>query len=537
MSSSYLSRAASPLQTPQSEPIPGSSQVPNSAGGHAWEIGSMDRLRRFLVLGSEGGSYYASERKLTRENIDGVRAALDEHKTDAVREIVNISKSGRAPKNDPALYALAVACAHKDSEVRKLATESIIDVARTGTHLFHFVEFAQSQRGWGPALKKGIAAWYEREDIEQLAYQLVKYRQRDGWTHHDLLRLSHPTAQTKSHAELYDWICGREIWSQVDQVPCPSIAGYLESQRSSSAHRTSELIDKYGSSLPREALNTEHLNSPDVWKAMLKAGMPMTALIRNLATMTRIGVLKPMGNETKLVIEHLTNSENIHKARIHPLSVLGAMTTYTSGYSARGSTSWEPLREIIDALDDTFYLAFKNVEPSNRRTMLALDVSGSMDGYYIAGMPGITPRVGSAAMALITSRTEPNYHIMAFSHKFVPVNISHRERLDNVVHKISSMPFGGTDCSLPIMYALENNIDVDTFVVYTDSETWYGNIHPAQALNKYQRKTGIKSKLIVVGMVSNKFSIADPNNLDMLDVVGFDSAAPQIISDFSSGKL
>jgi len=129
--SSYLSRAASPLWTPQSERIPGSSQVPNSAGGHAWKIGSMDRLRRFLVLGSEGGSYYASERDLTRENIDGVRLALDEHKLDAVREIVDISKAGRAPRNDPALYALAVACAHNDLEVRRLATKSIPQVART----------------------------------------------------------------------------------------------------------------------------------------------------------------------------------------------------------------------------------------------------------------------------------------------------------------------------------------------------------------------------------------------------------------------
>jgi len=54
--------------TPQSLPIPGSDQVPNSAGGYAWKVDDWTRLHRFLVLGSEGGSYYAIERALTAEN-------------------------------------------------------------------------------------------------------------------------------------------------------------------------------------------------------------------------------------------------------------------------------------------------------------------------------------------------------------------------------------------------------------------------------------------------------------------------------------
>lgn len=537
--SSYLSRAASRLQTPQSEPIPGSSQVPNSAGGYVWEIGSMERLRRFLVLGSEGGSYYASEHDLTRENIDGVRLALDEHKLDAVREIVDISKAGRAPNNDPALYGLAVACAHNDPEVRKLATESIPEVARTGTHLFHFADFVQSQRGWGPALKKGVAAWYEREDVERLAYQLVKYRQRDGWTHRDLLRLAHPSPPSPDHRSLYDWVCGRGIEAErlLGDVPLRPVAAFMRAQESETPHETSRLIGEYGSKLPREALHTGHLNSADVWKAMLKARMPLTALIRNLATMTRIGVLRPMGDETKLVVEQLEDAEMIRNARIHPLSVLGAMATYASGNSARGSNSWEPLREIVDALDNAFYLSFGNVEPTGKRTMLALDVSSSMSFRGIAGMPGVSPRVGSAAMALITARTEPEYLFMAFSGEFVPIDISPRMRLDDVVRRINNTPFDATDCALPMLYALEKMINIDTFIIYTDSETYYGQFHPAQALDMYRRKSGIEAKLVVVGMVSNRFSIADPNDRGMLDVVGFDSAAPQLISDFSIGRF
>ncbi len=72
-----------------------------------------------------------------------------------------------------------------------------------------------------------------------------------------------------------------------------------------------------------------------------------------------------------------------------------------------------------------------------------------------------------------------------------------------------------------MLWALENDVEADAFVIYTDSETWAGAIHPVEALARYRQKTGIPARLIVVGMTSNGFSIADPNDAGMLDVVGF----------------
>ena len=105
-------------------------------------------------------------------------------------------------------------------------------------------------------------------------------------------------------------------------------------------------------------------------------------------------------------------------------------------------------------------------------------------------------------------------------------------RLDQAVRAVSDLPFGGTDCSLPMRYALERRLPVEAFVVYTDSETWAGPVHPVQALREYRAATGIAAKLVVVGMVSNRFSIADPDDAGMLDVGGFDAAARAVIADF-----
>ena len=88
-----------------------------------------------------------------------------------------------------------------------------------------------------------------------------------------------------------------------------------------------------------------------------------------------------------------------------------------------------------------------------------------------------------------------------------------------------------------MLYALDKGREIDTFVIYTDSETWAGTPHPSQALRQYRAEFVPDAKLIVVGMVSNRFTIADPDDAGMLDVVGFDTATPEIISGFARGDL
>ena len=98
--------------------------------------------------------------------------------------------------------------------------------------------------------------------------------------------------------------------------------------------------------------------------------------------------------------------------------------------------------------------------------------------------------------------------------------------------KLVDMPFSKTDCALPMIHALKNREPVDAFVIYTDSETYMGEIHPQVALEEYRKKMGIEAKLIVVGMTSNCLTIADPKDLNTLNLAGFDTATPRIINDF-----
>jgi 60 kDa SS-A/Ro ribonucleoprotein len=511
---------------PQSKPLP--NQVPNSAGGFSFALDKWKRLDRFLILGSEGGSYYAGERKLTEENAKCLAECLKEDGEETVARIQRISIDGRAPKNDPALFALAYAAAKGDDATRAAAFDSLIHVARIGTHLFHFAAFANAMRGWGRGLRTAVGNWYKEQDAEgTLADQVTKYQQRDGWSHRDLLRLSHLKPNTRTLQSTVKWV----VKGELNKTAPERIAAHLELQAATKPKQAAKLIRKYG--LVRESVPTELLKSPEVWEALLDK-MPMTAMIRNLGNLSKCGLLAPLSDASKLVVQRLGDEDILKKARIHPVQLLIAQKTYGAGRGNKGKGEWLPVPQVVDALNEAFYASFLNIQPSGKRFYLGLDVSGSMSTGSVAGVDGFTPREASAAMSMVTARSEKEYYVAGFQDRLIKINISPYSRLDDICQTTARLSFGMTDCAQPMLDALQRNIKADVFVIYTDSETNIGGIHPAKALEQYRQHTGIPAKLIVVGMTANGFTIADPNDEGMLDIVGFDTAAPQVISQFAS---
>lgn len=508
-------------------------QVANSAGGFSFQVSPWDLLDRFLVLGSEGATYYIDAPTLTRENSRNIVSLIKADGIRVVNRIIEISDSGRAARNDPALFALALCIAEGDDETRSYAYANLGKVARIGTHLFHLADYLKGMgKGWGKGLRKAVAGWYTNMPAEKLEYQLVKYQQRDGWSHRDMLRLSHPFPTSPTQQGIFHWVTKGEILSGARM---PMIRAHMALNDNSSAKDVVNAILEHG--LPREAIPTKFLNEVQVWDALLEK-MPMHAMVRNLGKMTQVGLIKPASKATMLIANKLSNKEAISKSRMHPLQLLVAGAVYGSGSGFRGSLTWNAERAIIDALDDAFYLAFGNVEPTGKRTLMGLDVSGSMSCQIGPGMP-ISCAMGTAAMSLVTARVEKagSYAIRGFSTDFVDLGISPRMSLNQAMRHTQMRNFGSTDCSLPMAWAMQEKLEFDTFIVYTDSETWAGMIHPHKALEQYRQKTGIPAKLIVVGMCANQFTIANPNDAGMLDVVGFDAAAPQIMSDFARQEM
>lgn len=539
----HTNKAVTP-QNEQARP----EQVKNSAGGFAFKLDLWSALERWLILGAEGGTYYASERKITQENAKTIEACLKSDGLKTVQKIVEISQAGRAPKNDAAIFALAMAASCNDEKTRKAALTAIPEVCRIGTHLFQFAESVNSMRGWGRGLKNAVAAWYNDKTAESAAFQAIKYQQRNGWSHRDLLKLSHPVASSEEHDALFRYIVTGEVangerdvlrgkgkvkstssYGPVGELP-QIVSAYEKMKSASNVKDVVNLITDY--KMTHEMVMNEWKDKPEVWEALLQ-NMPMTAMVRNLGKMTSIGLLSPLSDASRYVIKKLNDKVDLKKSRIHPITLLSALKTYGQGRGVKGSLTWNANGSIVGALEKAFYNAFESIEPTGKRIMIGLDVSGSMTCGEIAGVSGLNPRVASAVMAMVTMKSEQDYYVKGFSNVLVDVKINDSMNINSVVSTIDRVPMGGTDCALPMIDALKNKVPVDAFYVYTDNETWFGAIHPFQALKQYRDKMGIPAKLVVVGFTATNFTIADPSDAGMLDVVGFDSSAPAIMADFT----
>jgi len=516
-------------QTSQSRPIPGSTQVENSAKGFSWQVDKWQRLERFLILGAEGGTYYIGEGKLVEENAQALVECTAENGVMTLSKILSIREANRNIKQDPVLFAWAYVMAHGDVDARREAARLLYKVARTGRQLFTFCEYALQFRSWGPVLRRAVANWYLMKDENELAYQVVKYRQGGGFTHKRLLNVSHPDPTDTNLENVLRWAHGENMSEPLKNVyyDLPRIIeGFELAKKAETPKQVAEYITSYG--LTWEMVPTKMLNEPIVWEALLES-MPVMATIRQLPKMTSTGVLSKWKVETRdLVVDRL---QHVKEAGIHPMQILFAMRTYAQGHGFKGKLSWDPVGEIVSALDKAFYLAFDNVEPTGKTTVLGLDVSGSM-GATIANT-NITAREASVAMAMVTAAVEERCVVVAFAHQLEQLYIGPELTLKGVCDATARMPFGGTDCALPMLEATHQGVPVDSFQVYTDSETWAGRIHPKQALQEHRNKFQNEAKLCVVGMTSNGFTIADPNDKGMLDVVGFDPSVPAVMADFA----
>lgn len=369
------------------------------------------------------------------------------------------------------------------------------------------------------------------------------------WTMRDVFRLAHPKGVS---SELANFILGKEY--KLLEVPS-IIQAFDRLQNDPTEAEVLEVISDYDN-VSWEMIPTEFHKSPEVWKALFKSGMPQMALLRNVTRMARLGLFDDMVFVADYAAQ-LSDAKRIEKSRIHPINYLNALMTFNEGQVRRDgyhsfrvnrTKDWPSNAKISAALNEGYKKAFKNVVPSGKRTFVALDVSGSM-GSKASGIDLSCAQV-SGALASFIAATEPYSVIKGFSSGsynrrnsisddgLVDLGISGSDSFSEVMNKVERNTFGGTDCALPMKHALANKIEIDTFIVVTDSETWAGEGHPHEMLKKYNKQMNRNAKLVVVAAEATEFTIADPNDPEhMLDVSGFDSSTPKVIADFSAGRI
>ena len=77
--------------------------------------------------------------------------------------------------------------------------------------LFQFVVRSRDERGWGRALRSAVAHWYNGRPAAEVAADMLKCPEYQGWTHRDLLRMAHPEPATPAHNALFQWAVDGEL--------------------------------------------------------------------------------------------------------------------------------------------------------------------------------------------------------------------------------------------------------------------------------------------------------------------------------------
>lgn len=515
--------------TPQTEAIPGrqADMKANNAGGVSFTLDMWGVLDRFIMIGSESAGYYVGEKDVTKQSFDNTKKCIKANGKRVVARVLEYSLAGRAPKNDPAVVVLALAAVFGNAETQAAAYDALPKVARTGTWLFLFVSILDSLGKWNAAAKRGVAKWYTGRDMDRLAVQLLKYQSRNGWAHRDVLRLAHVKPSNPVQSNLFRYAVGKDL---EQGAPVPQLLVDFELLKRADSKKDVLRIVESNSAVSWEMVPTQWHKDKDIMSALLP-NMGLTAVIRKLGALTAHGLIGNMSDATKLVVAKLRDVEALKKQRVHPVTILQAMKQYSAGRGERGSLTWSADRHVVDALDDSFYAAFAAVEPSNENYFLGVDISGSMTGAKVNGSPNLTAAEVAGVMALVIAKNEPWCFIGGFNTSIKPLNISPNMRLDAVLRAMSGWDGASTNCAAAFEYALQKKMAVDKFVIITDNETYAGcQGHPVQVLNRYRQATGRRAKCVVIGTSVSEFTIADPKDGGMLDCAGFDSAAPQIIS-------
>lgn len=518
--------------------------VRNAAGGYTFAKDVWTRLADFIILGTEGGTYYADERKHTYSNIASVREALAADGVRAVRLAVEIStaRPARAPKNFPALYVVAAALATGDLDTRREAADALPLVARTTDHLAHFFGYFKSMSGGGgakssPVIRRAWTNWFTSSPPDRVAYQILKGRQRktgdgEAFTPGDLLRLARPTPRNEVEDALFGLAAGKR--SPMDVSGSLSNAkAFYEAQLADTPAKAVRAVLAYH--VPWEFLPDAVMKSPDVWEALIPH-LGITALIRNLARMTTLDVLGPFRPANDQVFRRLTDQSQLHSGRVHPFDLMLALRVYQSGSAQPNARAplrtWTPVPQIVAALNEAYALSFGVVDQVPGNLVVAVDKSGSMSYPVVHGgsVLGSNFHVGSAIAQILTRTWSGQTWPVDFDTSVQPSQLYPTMPLSQVFQLRHNG--GATDVAAPISWALHNRIHTDGFVILTDNETWAGERHATRVLEEYRRKVNPAARVVVVSMAATGHSVGDPRDPGVLNIAGFDSAILSLVAGF-----
>lgn len=195
-------------------------------------------------------------------------------------------------------------------------------------------------------------------------------------------------------------------------------------------------------------------NTTEVWEQLIESGkVGYMALLRNLRN-----IVQAQPKNIDIVLNTLKDKEQVLKSKQLPFRF----------YSAYKALSNVGTSKIFDTLEIAIRHSVENIEKINGKTLIAIDVSGSMQNPVSAKSDVYCSDI-ACLMASMANYICDDTIVLSFDTRLNKVNIS---SVGGIIQNAKSINVngGGTDITLPIRYLLQEKIKVDRLIMFSDNE-------------------------------------------------------------------
>ncbi|ESO86371.1 hypothetical protein LOTGIDRAFT_235432 [Lottia gigantea] len=510
-------------------------------------VTDLDRLRRFLSHGSDTGVLIIGNAKPTKEDLSSIDRLISEGKgEEIVREVVRYALECRFVLKTNILFALAYCYKAKDNSTKTAASKAFPNICKHPIDLFYFLEYAKKMsdqhKGWGRSLRNLVSSWYNGIEPKELVEFVTRYKSCCRWSHVDVIRLGHVHPLKDETAIIIRYVMkglteATQLAEGKDSKQIKEILKYLKGvdqvKQSINEHEIGVQIRQLN--LKQEHIPTKLQKSVEVWQALIP-NLTIKEILSNIVKLASLGILKSDNYILPDILDRLTNEQVIKDSGVSPMKVLIALRNYEQG---KGKIKWQRNESVANALNLTFSHAIKNnISVTNKRLLIAVKIGHGLPQHSVYGTPALSSMIAAAGLATIYIQSEDSCSLVFFSTTVIPVAIKSQMKVENICEGLAKaalpeIPVMACDVSAPIRWATDNKKSYDAIIILTDSKDSTGTVTPHSALLQYRKDLNLpNTKLIICGMTSRKMEYADSNDLGMLDIAGFDSTVPDIISNF-----
>jgi len=495
----------------------------NAAGGRAYDLSAKAALARYAMTGCLSNTFYVK----AEDHLDRVITLAKECDSNFLAKLAIFARKDGYMKDMPSLL-MAILASRGDNgrAALKAAFPQVID---NGRMVRNFVQIMRSgklgRKSLGTGPRNLVRGFFERNKPNWLFRQMSVGQDPSGA---DIIKMVHPHPATPEHEALFGYLIGKGE-SDKRKKGYKNLPPLVQQFEAWKADR----------SLPAPAVDFRLLTAQPLtgeqWASIMRAGQWHFTRM-NLNTAIRHGALKADPGLEKVIADRLADAETIRKARVMPYQLLAAYKHVSSDIP----------RSIVDALHDAVELAVDNVPVAEGRTLVIVDVSGSM-GSPVTGNNGRTSsKVRCVDVAALFSAAIVRKNRDA---TVLPVDTSvhlgfRPEPRNSVLTEASTLARfggGGTNLSLGFRHANSHRMKFDHVVVISDQESWadrysyYGEgtglMHEWEALRS--RNPG--AKLVCIDIQPGRTHQAIEGRPEILHVSGWSDAVFKVAAAFLGG--